>query len=107
MNPLASLATMKPVCPVVRSVTEVKNPAGVSWRVADTLSPGFLFSVWALGAKLASFKSCGLGGPAGPPSVWGVANIHRPIAFGLQNLIFQPQEKLAVGVTRRACDRSQ
>src|SRR5713101_6759039 len=40
MNPLASLATMKPVWPVVRSVTVVKNPAGVSWSVACTLSPG-------------------------------------------------------------------
>src|SRR5712691_1215831 len=69
MKPLASLATMKPVWPVVRSVTVVRNPAAVSWRVACTLSPGFIFSVLSLGAKLASFNSCGLGGPAGTPSV--------------------------------------
>ncbi len=69
MNPLATLATMKPVWPVVRSVTVVRNPAGVSWSVDSTLSPGFIFSVLSFGAKLASFKSCGLGGPAGTPSV--------------------------------------
>src|SRR5258708_17313887 len=86
MNPLASLATMKPVCPVVRSVTEVKNPAGVSWRVADTLSPGFIFSVWALGAKLASFKSCGLGGPAGQPAGWGEAKVTGAMELLFLNL---------------------
>src|SRR5258708_12633113 len=86
MNPLASLATMKPVCPVVRSVTEVKNPAGVSWRVAATFSPGVIFSVWALGAKLASFKSCGLGGPAGTPPRLGEANFPPPLPSLFLNL---------------------
>ena len=69
MNPLATLATMKPVCPVVRSVTVVLKPAGVSCRVADTRSPGFIFNVLALGANVESLASCGLGGPAGTPSV--------------------------------------
>src|SRR5260370_19083906 len=96
MNPLASLATMKPVCPVVRSVTEVKNPAGVSWRVADTLSPGFIFSVWALGAKLASFKSCGLGGPAGPPPVVRDTKLTRPLQVFVAHFVMYAHEKESV-----------
>jgi len=36
---------MNPVWRVVRSVTVVMKPAGVSWSVALTLSPGFIFSV--------------------------------------------------------------
>src|SRR6266849_6025917 len=96
MNPLASLATMKPVWPVVRSVTVVKNPAGVSWSVACTLSPGFIFSVWALGAKLASFKSCGLGGPAGTPSVWRYAKFTGSMQLLLQNLKLKLHERLSM-----------
>src|SRR5258708_40360439 len=98
MNPLASLATMKPVCPVVRSVTEVKNPAGVSWRVAGTLSPGVIFSVWALGAKLASFKSCGLGGAGGAAAGWGGAKVTGACALVVSELLVEDQEKLSMGI---------
>ncbi len=70
MNPLAALATMKPLSPVVISTTVVMKPAAVSCSVTRSLSPPFIFSVFALGARDASLANCGLGGPAGTPSVW-------------------------------------
>src|SRR5260370_42425144 len=93
MNPLASLGTMNPVWPVVRSVTVVMNPAGVSWSIACTLSPGFIFSVLPLGAKLASLRSCGLGGPAGTPSGCRYAKVTGPVPVFFQDLEVEPHEK--------------
>src|ERR1700758_5085370 len=49
MNPLATLATMNPLCPVVRTATLAMNPAVVSFISTASLSPGFIFRVCAFG----------------------------------------------------------
>ncbi len=39
------------------------------------LSPGFIRSVRLFGVNVASFDSCGLGGPGGTPSRWTKAKL--------------------------------
>src|ERR1022692_2629624 len=74
MNPLAADAIMKPLFPVVRSVSLASSAcpprivASNIWIV--TLSPGFISRVRALGVSVARSLSCGLGGPVGTPLVW-------------------------------------
>src|SRR5215469_13952117 len=74
MNPFLAEAIMKPLLPVVRSVSRASSacPPGTfashMWTVI--LSPGFMSSVCALGVTVARLLSCGLGGPVGTPLVW-------------------------------------
>src|SRR6516164_2901683 len=74
MNPFLAEAIMKPLLPVVRSVSRASSawPPGIfashMWTVI--LSPGFISSVCALGVDVARLLFCGLGGPVGTPLVW-------------------------------------
>jgi hypothetical protein len=75
-KPFAALATMNPVWPVVRSVTEALSPprsgdpeSGTLLTDTVSLSPGFIFSVLPFPRKLDRVGSCGAGAPAGTPSV--------------------------------------
>src|SRR5262249_24020830 len=74
LNPLAAEAIMKPLCPVVRSVSRASRAwpprifASNIWIVI--LSPGLIISVFAFGVNVALLARCGLGGPVGTPSRW-------------------------------------
>src|SRR6266567_5099167 len=82
LKPLAALATMKPLLCVVRSVTLVVNPACGSVIATLITSPGFSFSVWALGVWVLTLVSCGLGGPVGLPLVCRKAKLTGSWQFG-------------------------
>src|SRR6516162_2497347 len=79
MNPFLAEAIMKPLLPVVRSVSRASSawPPGIfashMWVVI--LSPGFISSVCALGVSVARVPFCGLGGPVGTPLVWTQAKL--------------------------------
>src|SRR3954447_19664466 len=66
-KPFCALATMKPLCPVVRSSMWLISPCGVSRIVTTRLSPGFISRVAALGVNEASVKLSGPAGPVGTP----------------------------------------
>src|SRR5215472_4757213 len=74
VNPLLAEAIMKPLRPVVRSVSLASSacPPGIfashMWTVI--LSPGFISRVWAFGVNVARSDFCGFGGPVGTPLVW-------------------------------------
>src|SRR6516164_6276167 len=74
MNPFLAEAIMKPLLPVVWSVSLTSRacPPGIfashMWTV--TLSPGFISRVCAFGVNVARSVCCGLGGPVGTPLVW-------------------------------------
>src|SRR5215472_10236772 len=74
MNPFLAEAIMKPLLPVVRSVSRASSacPPGTfaSHICTVILSPGFISSVRAFGVKVALLLCCGLGGPVGTPLVW-------------------------------------
>ena len=74
MKPFAAEAIMKPLCPVVWSVSLASSarPPGIfaSNMCTVILSPGFISSVRELGVKVARLLRCGLGGPVGTPLVW-------------------------------------
>jgi hypothetical protein len=75
MKPLAAEATMKPLCPVVRSLIWTLNarfppPMFASHMWVRITSPGFIISVWLFGVTVDRSESCGLGGPAGTPFRW-------------------------------------
>jgi hypothetical protein len=73
MNPFLAEAIMKPLLPVVWSVSLTSSawpPAMVAshmWTV--NLSPGFISRVWAFGVNVARLDFCGPGGPVGTPLV--------------------------------------
>src|ERR671923_245817 len=63
-NPLAGLAVMEPLTPVVRSSITTLSPSAVSNMVVRILSPEFMNrSVAGFGVKVATFA---VRGPAGP-----------------------------------------
>src|ERR1700745_4090003 len=83
-KPFFALATMKPDCPVVLSVTVVFIPLDVSWSVRSTVSFWFISSVSLLGVKVELFASPGPGGPAGTPFIWMKAKLTGSVQLGLQ-----------------------
>src|ERR1700721_1670143 len=62
MNPFLAEAIMKPLLPVVWSVSRT-----LSARPPGILSPGFIIRVLELGVNVARLPFCGLGGPVGTP----------------------------------------
>src|SRR6266702_8485491 len=74
MNPFLAEAIMKPLLPVVWSVSRASSacPPGIfashMWTVI--LSPGLISRVLEFGVKVARSVFCGLGGPVGTPSAW-------------------------------------
>ena len=67
-KPLAALAVMVPVWPLVWSASTMCRPAGLSSTVTPTVSPWFMNSTSLFGVKEASVESSGEGGPVGLPS---------------------------------------
>ena len=88
MKPFAAEAIMKPLLPVVKSVSWASSawpPAIFASKIrTEILSPGFISRVCALGVKVESSLSCGLGGPVGLPSVW-----MKPKLTGSTQLLLQ------------------
>src|ERR1019366_410120 len=81
-KPLTAEACMKPLCPVVKSVTitlkalvPLSPGTGASSSRTVTRSPGFISSVCEFGVNVCRSVSCGLGGPAGTPSFWMKAKL--------------------------------
>src|SRR6266581_6442850 len=59
-NPLAALAVIAPVCPLVRSLMTACNPFGVSWSDTFRLSPEFMNrSFFRSGVNVAVVESTG------------------------------------------------
>src|ERR1700735_740866 len=89
MNPLRAEAIMKPLRPVVWSVSRASSawPPGIfashMWIV--TLSPGFISRVCELGVSVARSLRCGLGGPVGTPLVWMKAELTGSVQLLLQD----------------------
>src|SRR5215470_12595651 len=79
MNPFLAEAIMKPLLPVVRSLSCASSacPPGIfashMWTVI--LSPGFIISGCALGVWVARLLFCGLGGQVGTPLVGSHAKL--------------------------------
>src|SRR2546421_7941660 len=68
-NPLAALAVMDPVWPVVRSLMTARSPSGVSRRDTPRLSPEFMNkSLAGFGVNVAVVDCTGFGGAVGRPS---------------------------------------
>src|SRR5215470_17736661 len=89
MKPLAAEATMKPLCPVVRSVSLASSawpPPGIFAlnMLRVIASPGFIKRVCEFGVSVLRSLSCGLGGPAGTPLVWIKAKLMGSTQSGLQ-----------------------
>src|SRR5215471_11461114 len=88
MNPFLAEAIMKPLLPVVRSVSRASSarPPGIfashMWTVI--LSPGFISSVREFGVNVALLLFCGPGGPVGTPLVW-----MKPKLIGSTQLLLQ------------------
>src|SRR5215471_7494113 len=62
-NPLAALAVMDPVCPLVRSLMTVCSPFGVSRSDTLRLSPEFMNrSLFGSGVNVATVESTGFAG---------------------------------------------
>src|SRR5215472_8175404 len=78
-NPFLAEAIMKPLRPVVRSVSFASSarPPGIlaSHRWTVILSPGFISRVRPFGVNVARSDFCGPGGPAGTPLVWMKAKL--------------------------------
>src|SRR5260370_35450117 len=67
-NPLAALAVMDPVCPLVRSLMTARNPFGGSRGDTFRLSPDFMNrSLAGSGVNVAGVASTGFAGAAGWP----------------------------------------
>src|SRR5258708_1944399 len=67
-NPLAALAVMDPVCPLVRSWMTASSPFGVSWRDTLRLSPDFMNrSLARFGVNVAVVESTGFAGAVERP----------------------------------------
>ena len=88
MKPLAAEAIMKPLCPVVKSVSLASSawPPGIFAlnRLSLITSPGFISRVCAFGVTVVRSLSCGLGGPAGTPLVWMKPKLTGSVQSGLQ-----------------------
>src|SRR6516164_1214419 len=88
MNPFLAEAIMKPLRPVVRSVSFASSayPPGIvaSHRWTVILSPGFISRVCAFGVNVARSDLCGFGGPVGTPPVWMKAKLTVSGQWGLQ-----------------------
>src|SRR5712692_1115898 len=84
MKPFLALAVMRPVLPVVRSLTTVVSPLAGS--LIDTLStsPEFSISVCLFGWKVCAFAVCGPGGPDGLPVVDKYAKLSGSAQFGFR-----------------------
>src|SRR5437870_2792928 len=69
-KPLAALATIEPVAPVVRSRTSVRSPCSVSWSVTLSRSPEFMKRDLAgSGVNLATLVVTGVAGAVALPDV--------------------------------------
>src|SRR5215472_2748385 len=67
-NPLAALAVIDPVCPLVRSLMTACKPCGVSRRDTFRLSPEFMNrSFFGSGVSVAVVESTGFAGAVGTP----------------------------------------
>ena len=89
MKPLAAEAIMKPLCPVLKSVSFASSawpPPGIFALNMLSLitSPGFISRVCAFGVTVVRSLSCGLGGPVGTPLVWIQPKLTGSVQFGLQ-----------------------
>ena len=90
MNPLAALATMNPLRPVVISSTSTRSPPvlglpalGTSVKATLVTSPGFISKVSVSMAKLDPLAFCGLGGPVGTPLWVSSAKLTGSTQLGL------------------------
>src|SRR5215470_9859563 len=87
MKPLAAEAIMKPLRPVVRSVSFASSawPPGIfaSNMLSLIASPGRISRVCLFGVTVVRSLSCGLGGPAGTPLVWMKAKLMGSVQLGL------------------------
>jgi hypothetical protein len=81
-NPFARLATILPVCPVVRSLIALRSPAAVSRIVTVRWSPGFMSCTSPVGAKVAPVAVSGPGGPVGLPLRVRKAKFAGSMQFG-------------------------
>src|SRR5689334_12655356 len=95
MKPLAAEATMKPLRPVVRSLTWASKawpPLTAASNIRTfSRSPGFMSNVCEFGVNVAFVLRCGLGGPVGTPSVW-----IQPKLTGSKQLLLHGPEPLPV-----------
>src|SRR5215470_19214079 len=66
-KPLATLATIEPLSPVLLSVTAADSPAAVSWMLTLITSPWFIRSTAGVGVNDLLFCVSGPGGPIGFP----------------------------------------
>src|SRR5512142_581827 len=66
-KPLATEATIDPLCPVLWSVTAADSPAAVSWMLTVITSPWFIRSTALVGLNDWGFCVSGPGGPIGLP----------------------------------------
>src|ERR1700722_20685563 len=88
MNPFLAEAIMKPLLPVVRSVSRTSSarPPGIfashMWTVI--LSPGFIIRVLELGVNVARLPFCGLGGPGGTPFGCSEAEFDGAMEVGVE-----------------------
>src|ERR1700722_6070878 len=112
MNPFLAEAIMKPLLPVVRSVSRTLSarPPGIfashMWTVI--LSPGFIIRVLELGVNVARLPFCGLGGPVGPPLVCTEAKLTGSVQFGLQLPLPLPwHSRLSMLSAEHQCASSQ
>src|ERR1022692_260992 len=103
MNPLPALATMKPVWPVVMSVTVVVKPADGSVMATLTTSPGLILSVCAFGVSVARLDSCGPGGPVGTPLVCSQAKFCGSSQFGLMSTKLNLDSRLSIVIAPHHC----
>src|SRR5258708_30540558 len=85
---------MKPLWPVVRSVTFVVKPAAGSLICTLSTSPGFMASVWALGVRVCALVFCGLGGPAGTPLRFRKVELNGSVVLGVRLAKFNCDSKL-------------
>src|SRR5258708_19115340 len=73
MKPLAADAIMKPLLPVVWSVSTTSKawpPLIAASNIRTVIeSPGFISRVFLFGVTVFRLDNCGLGGPAGTPFV--------------------------------------
>src|SRR4029453_9645753 len=93
-KPLAALAVIDPVLPVVRSWTITVRPADPSWISRASLSPEFMNrSVAGSGGKDAVVKSSGPGGACGVPLFVMKAKFagSRPTVFRQSALFTAPE----------------
>jgi hypothetical protein len=87
----AALVTMKPLCPVVKSLISMRNPCAVSCMVVTTVSPEFISrSLAGFARKVSLVASSGLTGPCGTPFFVMMAKLtySMPAAAAHATLLF-------------------